>query len=145
MHFPLGSLALFLLLVSPTSANAEALDCQSYLTGHWVGVGEVETFGQSIKVDNRIWLHADGSFRSENKFQTPGKAWQEQTMEGKWSAEPGEEADACRVSMAIEGTLENGGNYSSSSTSTYIVVDADTFTSLDFPMTRMPVQEEASQ
>ena len=134
--------ALLLPLAGP--ALAEDIDCTDFMTGKWVGVGEVSNFGQIINVDNTLILDADGTFKTAYRFQHKGQDWQQQTMEGAWTAQSGEDAGTCAVSMAIEGTLENGGSYSSSSQSTYVIIDADTVTSMDFPLQRMKDDTEGS-
>lgn len=138
----IGSLIILPLSLALSAADAsEAVDCQEYLTGYWVGAGKVDMFGQSIEVDNSMLLSEDGTFKTINRFKTPGKDWQEQALEGNWSAEAGDEARRCVVTLSIEGTVEGGGSYSSSSQSTFVMVDDDTLTSQDFPMERTPLPE----
>lgn len=136
MYRAIAPLALSLTLASHALAE-EPLDCQAFMTGYWAGAGEVQPFGQTVEVDNKLWLNADGTFKSQNRFKPADQEWQVQETEGKWTAEAGQEGDAvCLVAMSMEGTLDGGGTYSSSSSSVYVIVDDDTVTSMDFPMKR---------
>lgn len=140
-------IALSIVLLPNAALAATPLDCTAFLTGDWAGKGEVEAFGQTIKLDNAMWLRADGTFKTDYRFQNPGEEWQSQVVEGKWSAELGEGPNDCLVLMEISGTTEGGGTYSSSSTAAYIRVDDNTLTSMDFAMQRVtePVAEASDK
>ena len=87
-------------------------------------------------LDNAYTYNDDGTFLTVNRFKNGDSEWQEQSVSGTWSAAPGDEAQTCTLEMAS--TFENDGfTGSSSSSSTVVYIDADTFRSMDFDMHRV--------
>jgi hypothetical protein len=113
-------------------ASAAPPDCPTFLTGQWVGKGDFEAFGRTTKVDNKYSYNKDGSFETLNRFLGEGGIWQEQRVRGSWTAARGKGRTECRVTM--NGKFESEGT---SSTSTFDIIDANTFRSLGFDMQRV--------
>lgn len=127
-------------LLLPAGAFAQPLDCTAFMTGSWNGKGEVQPFGEIIKLDNSLWFNPDGTYKMDYKFQNPGKDWEQQVGEGTWEAKPGAAENDCDVTMATKSEIEGegvSGSFSASSTSTYTRVDDDTLDSMGFRMQRV--------
>lgn len=113
-------------------AGAASHDCRQFLTGDWAGKGDFEAFGTITRVDNKYSYNEDGSFETLNRYLGKNGAWQEQRLKGDWTVAPGKVDAECRLTM--NGKFESAGT---SSTSTFEIVDANTFRSLGFDMKRI--------
>lgn len=127
------------------------LDCATFMVGRWVGQGAFSGFGQSVELDNRYTFNADGTFETVNRYRSGEDDWTEQVAAGTWTAElevydpevdgplpdgiDPSAIEACSVTME---TVQEGGGFSvsGSSTSSYVKVDEDTFSTMDFEMHR---------
>ncbi|UYN99842.1 MAG: hypothetical protein KIT02_00945 [Devosia sp.] len=151
--FLLATAALASLCVPAMAQDAAPapLDCTSFMVGEWVGQGEFSGFGQSVELDNRYTFNDDGTFETVNRYKSGDDDWTEQVATGTWTTElevydpevdgPLPEdidpsaIEACSVTME---TVQEGEGFSvsGSSTSSYVKVDEDTFSTMDFEMHR---------
>ena len=111
-------------------ASAQPVDCKQFLTGRWAGKGTVKQF--NVEVDNAYRYDADGSFETVNRFLGTDGKWQEQRVRGSWTAGAGTEPNSCTLSQV--GKFEAQGT---SSTTSFTIIDADTFRSFGFDMKRV--------
>lgn len=111
---------------NPGNASTEALDCAAFLTGEWEARGQVAMFDPPVEVDNSWKFAEDGLFETSFKYLGEDGQWNEQALEGQWTAANGDEAGDCEVTMSIEIETEDFSSFSTS-TSTYTFVDDDTF------------------
>jgi hypothetical protein len=125
-----GALALF--SFNAVEASGRPDDCKKFLTGQWAGKGDFDAFGTIMKVDNRYSYNKDGTFETVNRYLGEGNVWQEQRIRGTWTVAPGQRGSECLVTM--NGQYESAGT---SSTSTFQIIDEDTFRSLGFDMRRV--------
>lgn len=124
--------AMFALALLAGSAVGAELECQKFLAGTWTGQGDMG----GTQFDNRYLFNTDGSFETRNRYHSPGAEWTEQTLAGTWTAVADPETpQGCAVTMNVV-FEQDGMSGSSSSTSTFLRVDADTFSSMGYPMQR---------
>ncbi|CAD5300019.1 conserved exported hypothetical protein [Bosea sp. 62] len=117
-------LPLLAALLGSAGIASAATDCRGTLTGRWVTKGDVDMGLAKVKVDNRDVYNADGSFRAVRRFVNQEGKWEEQVTSGQWTAKPGSGAGECVLEMSSKSEFGN-----SSSSTTVIVVDRNTFRS----------------
>jgi hypothetical protein len=118
------------LLVVASSASA-AVDCPTYMVGDWAGRGKVEFMG-ATEVESAFSYRADGSYASVTKFVQQDGAWSDpRKAEGRWSAGPGEQPNACAVN-----TTQQGEGFQSDFTIDVEVIDAGSHRIMGLVVTR---------
>lgn len=97
-------------------------------------------FGPPIKVDNNASYRADGTFATVHRYLDDDRKWSTQATAGNWTAIKGAKRNGCKLVMKTE---SNG--FEASSISEIQIVNANTYRSVGFNLTRVQNQTHRSR
>jgi hypothetical protein len=123
--------------LGPAGAVGAPLDCTAFLTGTWTGIGDVPKPTGAVHTDVLVTHAADGSYRSNNKYQGEDGQMIKEVIEGNWLAEAGRGPNDCTVTLSREYKDDKGVAQFWSLMSTYRRVDDDTMLNMGISLKRV--------